>query len=276
MGRLAHLGQGFIRRTRMILRSATSGRYYETQVRNSGLIYLVYRPNGLTPDHVTPIKDRCLINAARTAAFHFSVKDTDLANPLITLVQQENLHLARAYVLFTSPNQREWEVTCTQSGVYTIKALTIDWPRARTPIVDDAVAGGPWTFLVNGVELAVGDTPTDHRQSCILKAQDGTVAYQLTVSNGLIQVSDPLPASASPYYDVELVTSDGTHWLLRVDANGILYLDTEWQDAINRPGDEWPLLLADKRGTMYCLDSRFPPPIPGYAPPRASRAFSYW
>lgn len=261
----------------MILRSASSGRYYEVRLRNSGRLYLVYRSNGLTPDHVTPLKDRCLINAARTAAFHFSVKDTDLANPLITLVQQDNLHLARAYVLFTSPNQREWEVTCTQSGVYTIKALTIDWPRARTPILDDTVAGGPWTFLTNaGGDLSIIDTPTDHRQSCVLKADDGSCAYRLTVSNGLIQVSDPLAAGASPYYDAELVSPEGLHWLLRVTAAGILYTDTEWEDAINRAGDEWPLLLADKRGTMYCLDSRFPPPIPGYAPPRASRAFSYW
>jgi hypothetical protein len=261
----------------MILRSASSGRYYEVQLRNSGLLYLVYRPSGLTPDHVTHVKDRCIINAARTAAFVFNVKDTDLAHPLITLTQHENIHLGRAYVLFSSPNQREWEVTCGQSGVYHIKALTIDWPRARAPIVSDSVAGGPWSFLVSdGGEFSIADTPTDHLQSCILKSQDGTVAYQVTVANGIIQVSDPLPSDYTAFYDAELVSPNGLHWLLRIDQNGIIYVDTEWQDAINRPGDEWPLLLADKRGTMYCLDSRFPPPIPGYAPPRASRTFHYW
>ena len=261
----------------MILRSASSGRYYEIRLKNSGLLYLVYRPDGLTPESVTLIKDRCLINAARNAAFVFGVKDTDLANPVITLTQHDNIHLGRAYVLFTSPNQREWEVTCTQSGVYKIKALTIDWPRARTPILSDTVTGRPWTFYASaGGELSLTDTPTDHRQSCVLKSQDGTAAFQLTVANGIVQVSDPLPVSAATFYDVELVSPEGLHWLLRVDQNGVLYVDSEWEDALNRAGDEWPLLLADKRGTMYCVDSRFPPPIPGYAPPRAYRSFHYW
>lgn len=42
----------------MILRSLTSGRYYEPYLKNSGLISLIYRPSGFTPDHVARIHER--------------------------------------------------------------------------------------------------------------------------------------------------------------------------------------------------------------------------
>lgn len=259
----------------MILRSLTSGRYYEPYLKNSGLISLIYRPAGFTPDHVARIHERCLINTARTKSFYLGVKDTDLANPLLTLTQHENVHLGRPYILFTSPNGREWEVTCTQDGVYRLKALTIDWPRARSPIIPDDTTGTPWTFVVNdGGEHQLSDQATDHRQSCILKAQDGSCAYRLTIAGGILQVSDALPATDARFYDAEMISEDGTHWLLRIDQNGILSVDSEWEDAINRAGDEWPLLLADRRGTMYVVDSRFPPPLPGFAQPRGRRG--YW
>ena len=259
---------------RMILRSLTSGRYYEPYLKNSGLISLIYRPAGFTPDHVARIHERCLINAARTKSFYLGVKDTDLAHPLLTLTQHENVHLGRPYILFTSPNGREWEVTCTQDGVYRLKALTIDWPRARTPILTDAVTGTPWTFVAtDDGELHISDLPTQHRLSCILRAQDDSAAYRLTVAGGIIQVSDPLPVTDAVYYDAELISEDGTHWLVRVDGQGILSVNSEWEGAIHREGDEWPLLLADRRGTMYVVDSRFPPPLPGFAQPRGRRGF---
>ena len=260
----------------MILRSLTSGRYYEPYLKNSGLISLIYRPSGFTPDHVARIHERCLINTARTKAFYFGVKDTDPDNPLTTLTQHENVHLGRPYSLFHSPNGQEWEVTCTQDGVYRVKALTIDWARARSPILEDTLAPGTfWTFIVaNDGEYSISDQPTQHKQDCILRAQDDSAAYRLTVAAGIIQVSDPLPVTDARYYDAELLSEDGTHWLLRVDGDGILSISSEWEDAINRAGDEWPLLLADRRGTMYVVDSRFPPPLPGFAQPRGRRG--YW
>lgn len=259
----------------MILRSLTSGRYYEPYLKNSGLISLIYRPSGFTPDHVARIHERCLINTARTKSFYFGVKDTDPDNPLITLTQHENVHLGRPYILFHSPNGQEWEVTCTQDGVYRVKPLTIDWARAGTPILEDTITGTAWTFLVtNDGEQRLSDEPTQHRRQCVLRAQNDACAYRLTVVGGIVQVSDPLPASDAVHYDAELVSEDGTHWLLRVDQDGILSVASEWEDAINRRGDEWPLLLADRRGTMYVVDSRFPPPLPGYAKPRGRRG--YW
>ncbi len=180
----------------MILRSLTSGRYYEPYLKNSGLISLIYRPSGFTPDHVARIHERCLINTARTKSFYFGVKDTDPDNPLITLTQHENVHLGRPYILFHSPNGQEWEVTCTQDGVYRLKALTIDWPRARTPILEDTMTGTPWTFLVDQRRRAATLRPADatRRQAACFAHRTTPAAYRLTVVGGIVQVSDPLPA----------------------------------------------------------------------------------
>lgn len=246
----------------MILQSRTSGRTYELALRNTGGLFL--SRISVTPDAITPFRDRCLVNDARTNAYSFEINDADLNNPLVVLRQQDVL-LGRAYTTLFSPNGREWELTCTQDGVYRVKALSTDWPKAGTPILADPT-GLPWRFEVgdDGLYQVTSDASEVHRRTVRLKTQDGLQAYQITVdAAGMLSVSDlPFPTDAQ-FYDAELIGPTGTRWLLRVDPAGVLYLDSEWQDAIDQ-GDEWPLLLADYAGTLYCVDTRFPPPVGGY------------
>lgn len=248
--------------TRLLLKSSTSGRFYQLVIKNNGKLYLSRVLSGVTADHLTLLKDRCLINTARNAAFTFGVKDTDLNNPLVILSVVENIGLGRAYFLLETPNGREWEVTCTQSGVYKIKALTIDWPRAQSPILVEDAAGVPWRFEVSegGILQATSDPSERHRRRITLLSQDGTMAFAISVDTaGVISVTD-VPLADARYYDAELVSPTGIRWLLRIDADGILYTDTEWEDATHRADDEWTVLIAERTGQLYIVDPRVPPP----------------
>ena len=253
----------------MILQSATSARFYEIYVKNHGLVSLkrVY----VQPDQVTPFRDRTLINDERTKAFTFAIKDTDLSNPLIVLKQHENIHIGRAYAILQSPNGREWELTCRGDGLYKIKGLTIDWPRAQAPILADP-SGVRWRLEVNngGELLATSDPAALEYRPIALTTQDGTLAYEITVDvNGLLTVTDTALSNAL-YSEAELVAPDGTRWLLRVDNDGVLYLSDEWQ--ATRSTDEWPVVLATGWGLLYVVDARFGPPISGYGYRRGWRA----
>jgi hypothetical protein len=242
----------------VILQSATSQRFYDIYVKDTGLVSVkrVYVP----ADRVTPVRDRTIINDERTKAFIFSIKDTDLANPLIILSRHENIHIGRAYLLLNSPNGREWEVTCRGEGTYKIKGLSLDWSRMAAPVLLDP-AGLPWRFEANaaGEFQVTQDAGEIHRRRAFLKSLDGTTAWEITVdTDGILSVTDTALANA-PYSDAELIAPDGTRWLLRVDSSGVLYLSDEWQ--ATRNGDEWPLLLAGRGGLLYVVDARFPPPF---------------
>lgn len=247
---------------RLLLKSSTSGRIYQLRLKNNGRMYLSYQPSGIVDADLTLLKDRCLLNTARSAAFAFGIKDTDLANPLVTLTQVDNIHLGRAYLLLETPDGREWEVTCTQSGVYQVIALTTDWPRAQAPILADA-AGIPWRFEVadDGTFQLTSDPAELHRRNVNLLSQDGVAAFGLSVdTDGVLTVTD-LPTEQASFYDVELLSPSGIRWLLRIDANGILYTDSEWENAVsNRPDDEWTVLIAERTNQLYVVDARVPPP----------------
>jgi len=247
--------------TSLVLKSATSGRYYRLRLNNQGKLFLGQIASGVTDAHLTLLNDRSLVNTGRDAAFTFGVKDTDLNNPILILKQLDNIHIGRAYFLLQSPNGREWEVTCTQSGVYKIKALTVDWPRAQAPILE-APDLKRWRFEVDaGGVLQVTHDPSEmHHRTVNLLSQDGTTAWTITVdNNGVMSVSD-VPLDQARFYECELVAPTGERWLLRVDENGILYSDSEWQDAINRADDEWTVLIAERTGQLYVVDPRIPPP----------------
>lgn len=244
----------------MILQSATSGRRYNLTVRNTGGLVLSRTADGATP---TNFHDRCLVTEARTRAYSFEVTDADLNNPLVVLRQREVLQ-GRAYTLLSSPNGREWEVTCPQDGVYRVRALSTDWPKAQSPVLTDAT-GLPWRFEVGdgGIYQVTSDPSEVVRRTAKLKTQDGTLAFEITVDpNGILTATDLPFATDAQFFDIELLGPTGTRWLLRVDNAGTVYLDSEWQDSYDN-GDEWPLLIADRQGTLYCVDTRFPPPIGG-------------
>jgi predicted secreted protein len=252
---------------RLLLKSTTSGRFYQLRLKNNGRLYLSRLIDGVTNDDLTLIKDRCLVNTARSAAFAFGIKDTDLANPLVSLVQVDNIHLGRAYFLLDSPNGSEWEVTCTQDGVYKIQKLSVDWPRAQTPILSDP-SGLAWRFEVDdgGTLQVVSDPAELHRRDVKLLSQDGTMAFTVSVDTaGTLTVSD-IPIEQARYYDAELVSPNGIRWVLRVDQNGVLFTDSEWEDATHRPDDEWTVLIAERTNQLYVVDARVPPPgSPGAA-----------
>ena len=241
----------------MILESRTSGRTYALTVRNTGILSLARTAD----PNATQLPNRCLLNAARSAAFSVEVKDTDLLHPLITL-RQRDLGLGRPALTLLSSNGREWELCCTVDGIYKVKSLSTDWMKAAAPILDDPNMVA-WRFEVSndGIYQVTSDATTPVRRSAKLLTSDGTVAYEITVdSNGVLAVSDPLPPAAARYAEIELIAPSGFRYLLRVDPNGVLYIDDEWQIA-NDQAEEWPLLLADRGGTLYCVDARFPPPI---------------
>ncbi len=247
--------------TSLVLKSATSGRLYRLSLNNLGRLSLAYVPSGLTDQSVTLLKDRALVNTARSAAFVFGVKDTDLANPLVVLTQLDNIHIASAYLILESPNRREWEVTCTQSGVYRIYALSSEWPRAQRPIVSDP-AGVPWRFEVDAAgQFQVTSDPAElHRRNCTILSIDGSTAFRLDVNTDGILSPTEVSRDGVRFYDAELVAPTGERWLLRVTSEGILYTDSEWQEAVNRPDDEWTVLIAERTGQLYVVDPRVPPP----------------
>ena len=245
----------------MIVESLTSGRTYAIRIKNSGIVTLTRTAND--ESNITSLMNRTLLNQTRTAAFSFDVKDTDLSNPVIVL-RQRGIGMGRAYVTLLSPNEREWEVFVAQDGVYKVRALATEWPTAHVPILTDP-SGVPWRFEVadGGIYQVTSGTTVTERRDAFLLTQDGKRAYQITAGiDGLLSVSDPLPPSAAQHYDILLVSPSGFHYLLRVDNDGVLYIDEEWQLAQDQ-ADEWPLLLLERRGTLYCVDARYPPNISG-------------
>lgn len=233
-----------------ILEQASGSRWY-LEITNAGTL----SAKAKTTDQVMNSRRLTLVSTDRSKAYRLGLNAGD--PPSITATEVPAAFGGYEDLFVFSPNGREWTVQVNSSGTLSVKALSHDWPRMGSPILTSP-DNTPWRFEVDdGGVYQVTSDPTETRlqQPLILRSQDDTTAWQVTIGNdGILSVSDTA-LSLGVYYDAELISPTLERWALQVDQNGILYADSI-TDLINAR-DSWPLVLAKNGKEMYVVDSRF-------------------
>lgn len=236
-----------------ILQQASGTRWY-LEVSNAGVL----SARAITVDAAWGQPRLTLVSTDRTKAYRLGLSAG--ASPTVTTTEVPASFGGFAELFVFSPNGREWAVTVDAAGSLTVTGIGSDWPRITSPVLKDS-SNIPWHLRVTdgGVLSVESSNAPQALQSLILRSQDGTAAYRVSISTDGILSVDTAALSDAIYYDAEVVSSAGTRWSIQVDANGILSMNSIFED-LESERDQWPLVLA-KDGTLYCADTRFRAPV---------------
>lgn len=237
-----------------ILTQSSTGLNYYLEITNAGTL----AAKATTTDAATSLRNVTLVADDDTQAYRLGL---DASNPpLVTVTAMDSAAFGNFKELpVWSPNGREWKVTVDNAGNLTVTGTGLDWTKMGRPIVED-VNGVPWRFQVQ--DGGIYEVTSDHtenvlRQPLILRAQDDSKAWKVTVGiDGVLSVTDDnVSLSDTELYEAEIISPGGMRWHLQVAASGVLSV-TSVDDLINARFS-WPLLLARRDRTLYCVDNRF-------------------
>lgn len=200
---------------------------------------------------------RYLLDTAQASIWQVAVDDSVVHSPFITLTDTGTLNRPHARELtLHADNGQEYSVTIDASGNPVFTALSSQWPVLGAPVW---VVGNQWRTLkvtdggvLFGALIAPNALPA---QDCWLRAQDNSVAYEVTLDDNLaVVVTEHAIDRDHLYYDSEVVSANGTRYRIQVDVAGTLSTFNVDSFDQGRPGNTVAL---DSHGKLVVIDPRF-------------------
>lgn len=254
-----------------IIRQVSSGLNWYLELTNAGVL----RAGGTTTDAPTPLTRLRLVDPTGAAAYQLGLSSD--AVPTVTATVLSAPREANYQDLSVwSVNGREWNVRVTSAGSLTITAIDAHWPMLESqkgglghgiPSSSDGVFDrGVWRFIVNdaGVTSMSGQEFPQilDAERISIRSDDETCSWQLACTPiGTLYVLGPNHVDDAQYHEVLLQSPNGLRFPMSVDAAGTLFIDTGMAEIDTQ--NQWPLIMQQKSGILYVVDSRFRSPTAG-------------
>lgn len=259
-----------------VLPHADGSRWY-LEVTNAGVLQV----GGRTLDQPTPTRELQLVDPTTELTAYRLVLTAASPPTLTTLALRDSSYGFHKDLPIWSVNGREWMLQVSNTGAVSVSGSSSNWPMVpnfgiptSTPLPQfqqpqAAIASphGAWRLLVSdsGIwELQSDFSQVQHLSSAFLWTQDDLMPFQITVTDdGILTVIDAAP-TIPRFYEALLVSPGGTFFTLVGNQTGgdiILSVTSTLYDAIN-VREEWPLVISTHGNYLYCVDDRYPPPLP--------------